>query len=58
MDNIINKFLLPGDTFMPVMYLRQPGFICSACELFKKKTKKENKNSKKQETPIIYLRIN
>ena len=28
--NIINKFLLVGDTFMPEMHLRQPGFTYGA----------------------------
>ena len=34
MNEIINKFLLAGDKFMPVMYLRQPGFTYSACGPF------------------------
>ena len=34
MNNIINKFLLAGDKFMPEMYLRQPRFVYSACGLF------------------------
>ena len=31
MNNIINKFLLEGDKFMPEMHLRQPQFGYSAC---------------------------
>ena len=31
MNNIINKFLLAGDKFMPEMHLRQPRFFYSAC---------------------------
>ena len=27
MNNIINKFLLAGDKFMPEMHLRQPRFV-------------------------------
>ena len=34
MNNIINKFLLAGDKFMPEMYLRQPQFVYSACGPF------------------------
>ena len=34
MNEIVNKFLLAGDKFMPEMYLRQPDFIYSACESF------------------------
>ena len=30
MNNIINKFLLAGDKFMPEMHLRQPLFVYSA----------------------------
>ena len=37
MNNIINKFLLAGDTFKPEMYLRQPQFVYSACGPFKNK---------------------
>ena len=36
MNNIINKFLLVGDTFMPEMHLRQPQFTYSACGPFTK----------------------
>ena len=39
MNNIINKFLLAGDKFMPEMHLRQPQFTCSACGPFTKKKK-------------------
>ena len=34
MNNVINKFLLAGDTFMPEMHLRQPRFVYSACGPF------------------------
>ena len=34
MSNIINKFLLPGDKFMPELHLKQPGFTYSACGPF------------------------
>ena len=36
MNEIINKFLLAGDKFMPEMHLKQPGFTYSACGPFKK----------------------
>ena len=49
MDNIINKFLLVGDTFMPDMHLRQPGLTYTACWPLRQK-KKEYRNSKKKET--------
>ena len=34
MNNVINKFLLAGDEFMPEMHLRQPRFVYSACGPF------------------------
>ena len=36
MNEIVNTFLLAGDTFMPEMHLRQQGFTYSACGLFTK----------------------
>ena len=41
MNEIINKFLLAGDKFMPEMHLRQTGFTYSPCGPFTKN--KENK---------------
>ena len=37
MNQIVNKFLLAGDKFMPEMHLRQPRFTYSACGPFKNK---------------------
>ena len=34
MNNLINKFLLAGDKFMPEMHLRQSQFVYSACAPF------------------------
>ena len=36
MNEIVNKFLLAGDKFMPEMHLKQPGFTYTACGLFTK----------------------
>ena len=47
MNDIINKFLLAGENFMPEMHLRQPQFTYSACELF---TKNEERIQKFKET--------
>ena len=42
MNEIVNKFLLAGDKFMPEMNLKQPGFTYSACgPLTKNKEKTE-----------------
>ena len=35
-NEIVNKFLLAGDKFMPEMHLRQPQFVYSACGPFTK----------------------
>ena len=32
MKEIVNKFLLAGDRFMPEMHLKKLGFTYSACE--------------------------
>ena len=31
MNEIVNKFLLVGDRFMPEIHLKQPGFTYNAC---------------------------
>ena len=36
MNEIVNKFLLAGDKFMPEMHWRQPGFTFNACGPFTK----------------------
>ena len=36
MNEIVNNFLLLGDTFMPEMHLKQPDFTYSACGPFTK----------------------
>ena len=40
MNEIINKFLLVGDKFMPEMHLRQPRFVYSACGPFTRHKKR------------------
>ena len=44
MNEIVNKFLLAGEKFMPEMHLRQLGFTYSACGPFTKKQRKNKKN--------------
>ena len=43
MNDIVNKFLLAGDKFMPEMHLKQPGFTYSACGPFTKNIEKIQK---------------
>ena len=54
MNDIINKFLLTGDKFMPEMHLRQPGFVYSACGPFTKHKERTNKFMKASDTRYIY----
>ena len=50
MNEIVNKFLLVGDKFMPEMHLKQSGFPFSACGPF---TKNKEWNQKFKETGDI-----
>ena len=43
MNQIVNKFLLAGDKYMPEMNLRQPGFPYSACGPFNRNKQKIQK---------------
>ena len=54
MNEIINKFLLVGDKFMPEMHLRQPGFTYSACGPFTKKKERIEKFMKTGNTDFIF----
>ena len=54
MNDIINKFLLAGDKFMPEMHLRQPGFTCSACGLFTKNKERIQKFKQTGDSRYIY----
>ena len=54
MNNIINKFLLTGDKFMPEMHLRQPGFTYSACGPFTKNKERIEKFMKTENKDFIY----
>ena len=54
MNDIINKFLLAGDKFMPEMHLRQPGFTYSACGSFTKNKKRIRKFKQTGDSRYIY----
>ena len=54
MNEIVNKFLLPGDTFMPEMHLKQPGFTYSACGPFTKNKERTQKFKETGDTKYIY----
>ena len=54
MNEIVNKFLLAGDKFMPEMHLRQPGFTYSACGPFTQNKKRIQKFKESGDTSYIY----
>ena len=54
MNEIINKFLLNGDKFMPEMHLRQPGFTYYAYGPFTKHRKRIKKLEETGDTRYIY----
>ena len=54
MNEIVNKFLLVGDKFMPDMYLKQPGFTYSACGPFTKNKERIEKFMQTGNTNFIY----
>ena len=54
MNEIINKFLLAGDKFMPEMHLKEPGFIYSTCGPFTKHKERIKKCKETGDTRYIY----
>ena len=57
MNEIVKKFFLAGDTFMPEIHLRQPGFIYSACGSFRK-NKEKIKKVKKKDIHDLFIKTN
>ena len=54
MSNIINKFLLAGDKFLPEMNLRQPRFVYSTCRPFTRHKEKIKEFKRTGDTRYIY----
>ena len=54
MNEIVNKFLLAGDKFMPEMHLTQPGFTYCACGPFTKNKERIEKFMQTGNTDFIY----
>ena len=57
MNEVVNKFFLAGDKFMPEMHLKQLEFMYSACRRFTK-NKQRIQKLKKREIHNIYLKMN
>ena len=53
MNEIVNKFLLAGDKFMPELHLKQPGFTYSTFGPFTRNKERIEKFMKTENT--IYL---
>ena len=54
MNNVINKFLLAGDKFMPEMHLRQPQFVYSGCGPFTRHKERIKEFKRTGDTRYIY----
>ena len=54
MSNIINKFLLVGDKFMPEINLRQPQFVYSACGPFSRHKERIKEFKRAGDTRLLY----
>ena len=54
MNEIVNKFLLTGDKFMPELHLKRPGFIFGACGPFTKNKERIQKFMQTGNTNYIY----
>ena len=54
MNEIVHRFLLAGDKFMPEMHLRQPGFTYSPCGPFRKNKERIQKFEETGDSRYIY----
>ena len=54
MNEIVNKFLLAGDKFIPEMHLKQPEFTYMLVDSLLKTTKKNQKFKETGDTSYIY----
>ena len=57
MNEIVNKFLLAGDKFMPEMHLKQLGFTYSACGQFTKNKDRIQKFKETGDASYIYKNV-
>ena len=53
-NEIVNKFLLVGDKFIPKFHLKQPGFTYSACGQFTRKKERIGKLLQAGNTDSVY----
>ena len=53
MNEIVNKFLLADNKFMPEMHLQKPGFTYTACGPFTKNKERIQKSKETGDTKYI-----
>ena len=58
MNEIVNKYLLAGDKFMPELHLRQPGYTYSACGPFIRNKERIEKIMQTVNTDFILKKTN
>ena len=58
MNEIVNKYLLAGDKFMPELHLKQPGFTYSACGPFIRNKERIEKIMQTVNTDFILKKTN
>ena len=54
MNEIVYRFLLAGDKFIPEIHLKQLGFTYSACGLFTKNKERIKKIKETGDTKFLY----
>ena len=54
MNEIVNKYWLAGDKFLPEMHLKQSWFTYSSCGLFSKNKKRIQKFNETGDTKYVY----
>ena len=57
MNEIVNRFLLAGDKFMPEIHFKQPGFTYSACGLFTKNKERIQKFKERGDKNYIFTKM-
>ena len=57
MNEIVNKILIAGDTFMPEMHLKQPRFTYSACGPLTKNKERIQKFKEAGDANYTYIHL-
>ena len=57
MNEIVHKFLLAGDKFMPEVHFKWPGFLYSVCGPFTKNKERIQKFKETGDSGYIYIKL-